>query len=90
MGPEVIIWSVAHRFDRVDIPINKQEGTGLNPVEIGDDVWIGQRVIIMPGIKVKSHSVIDAGSIVTKNVPEWAVIASVPAKVLRVRKEKRQ
>lgn len=50
MAPEVIIWSVTHRFDRVEVPINRQEGIGLRPVEIGDDVWIGQRVIIMPGV----------------------------------------
>jgi maltose O-acetyltransferase len=86
MGPEVIIWSVSHRFDKVDVPINQQEGTDMNPVEIGDDVWIGQRVIIMPGLKIGSHSVIGAGSIVTNDVPEWAVVAGVPARVIRMRK----
>jgi maltose O-acetyltransferase len=86
MGPEVAIWSVSHRFDRTDIPINRQSGTEPRPVEIGDDVWIGQRVIIMPGIKVGSHAVIGAGAIVTKDVPEWAVVAGVPAKVIRLRK----
>jgi maltose O-acetyltransferase len=86
MGPEVIIWTVAHRFGRVDVPINKQEGIGVRPVEIGDDIWIGQRVIIMPGLKIGSHAVIGAGSIVTKEVPEWAVVAGVPARVIRMRK----
>lgn len=86
MGPEVIIWSVSHRFDRVDIPINKQEGTEINPVEIGDDVWIGQRAIMMPGVKIGSHAVIGASAIVTKDVPEWAVVAGIPAKMVRMRK----
>lgn len=86
MGPEVIIWSVSHRFDRTDIPINRQGGTEPKPVEIGDDVWIGQRVIIMPGVKIGSHSVIGAGAIVTKDVPEWAVVAGIPAKIIRMRK----
>jgi maltose O-acetyltransferase len=86
MGPEVVIWSVMHRFDRVDLPINQQDGTDMRPVEIGDDVWVGQRVIIMPGVIIGSHSVIGAGSIVTNDVPEWSVVAGVPARVIRMRK----
>ncbi len=86
MGPEVIIWSVTHNFDRTDIPINQQEGTAQNPVQIGDDVWIGQRVIIMPGVKIGNHAVIGAGSIVTKDVPDWAVVGGAPAKTIKMRK----
>lgn len=86
MGPEVLIWTIGHRFDRTDIPINQQGSTEIKPVSIGDDVWIGQRVIIMPGVEICSHAVIGAGAIVTKDVPEWAVVAGVPAKVLRMRK----
>jgi maltose O-acetyltransferase len=86
MGPEVLIWTIGHRFDRTDIPINQQGSAEIRPVTIGDDVWIGQRVIIMPGVKVGSHAVIGAGAIVTKNVPEWAVVAGVPARVIRMRK----
>ena len=86
MAPEVVVWSVTHKFDRTDIPINKQEGTAHNPVVIGDDVWIGQRAMIMPGVKIGSHSVVGAGAVVTKDVPEWAVVAGVPAKVVRMRK----
>jgi len=86
MAPEVLIWSFAHSFDRTDIPINQQGNTDINPVTIGDDVWIGQRVIVMPGIKIGSHAIIGAGSIVTKNIPEWAIVAGIPAKIIRMRK----
>ena len=86
MGPEVIIWSVGHRFDRTDIPINQQGTTEQKPVKIGDDVWIGQRVIIMPGVKIEDHAVIGAGSIVTKDISAWSVVAGVPASVLKTRK----
>jgi len=86
MGPEVIIWSVSHRFDRLDVPMNQQGGSELRPVVIGDDVWIGQRVIIMPGLKIGNHAVIGAGSVVTKDVPEWAVVAGVPARLIKMRK----
>lgn len=77
-------YNKSHRFDRTDIPINRQLGTEPRPVEIGDDVWIGQRVIIMPGVKIGSHSVIGAGAIVSKDVPEWAVVARIPARIIRM------
>jgi maltose O-acetyltransferase len=82
MGPRVII---GHHLDKVDIPINQQEGTDCRPVEIADDVWIGQRAIIMPGLKIGSHTVIGAGSIVTEDVPEGAIVAGIPARVIRMR-----
>ena len=52
---------------------------------IGNDVWIGANVIIMPGIKVGTGAVIGAGSVVTKDIPEYAVVVGSPAKVLRYR-----
>ena len=85
MAPDVIIWTIGHSFDRTDIP-NKQGETAYTPVMIGDDVWIGQRAIIKPGTKVGSHAIIGAGSIVTKDVPEWAIVAGNPAKIIRMRK----
>ncbi len=56
-------------------------------VVIGDDVWIGGRVIILPGVHVGSHSIIGAGAVVTKDVPEWAIVAGNPAIVKKYRKE---
>ena len=55
------------------------------PVIIGDDVWIGGRVIILPGVTIGSHSIIAAGAVVTKDVPEWAIVGGTPAKVLKFR-----
>jgi len=75
MAPDVIIWTMGHAFDRTDIPINQQGATEIQPVTIGDDVWIGQRAIIKPGVTVGNHAIIGAGSIVTKDVPEWAIVA---------------
>ncbi len=86
VGPEVVIWTYTHDFDSVDKPINTQGQKGPCPVEIGDDVWIGQRVMILPGVRVGSHSVVGCGAVITRDVPEWAVVAGVPAKVIRMRK----
>ena len=56
-----------------------------NPVFIGNDVWIGCDVVVMPGVKIGDGAVIGANSVVTKDVPEFTVVAGSPAKVLRQR-----
>ena len=52
---------------------------------IGNDVWVGHKAIIMPGVKIGDGAIIGAGSMVTKDVPPYAIAAGVPAKVLRKR-----
>lgn len=85
-GPEVSILSGGHNFERTDIPMREQGATPRKPVVIGDDVWIGTRVIILPGIQIGSHSIIGAGSVVTKDIPEYAVVAGNPATIKKFRK----
>lgn len=53
---------------------------------IGDDVWIGTRAMILDGITIGSHAVVAAGAVVTKDIPEFAVVAGVPARVIKFRK----
>ena len=55
------------------------------PVYIGDDVWIGARVIILPGRKIGEGVIIGAGAVVTKDVPDYAVVGGNPAKVIKFR-----
>ena len=88
LGFENIILTSTHEADRVDINIMDQ-GMLSAPVFIGDDVWTGCRVVILPGVRIGSHAVIGAGSVVTKDVPDWAVAAGVPAKVIRDRRDDR-
>ena len=57
----------------------------IQRTKIGNDVWIGARAIVMPGIKIGDGAVVGAGSIVTKNVPEYSIVAGVPAKVIKKR-----
>lgn len=55
------------------------------PITIGNDVWIGTRVIIMDGVKIGDGAVIGANAVVTHDVPSYAVVAGVPAKVIKYR-----
>lgn len=85
MAPDVFIITSNHAFHSTEKPIIVQGQEDMRPVVIGDDVWIGTRVIILPGIKVGSHSIIGAGSVVTKDIPEWAIAAGNPARVIKYR-----
>ena len=84
MGPDVVIMAMSHAFDRVDIPVN-QQGSTEEKIVIGDDVWIGTRVIILPGVKIGNHTIIAAGSVVTKSCEPYSIIGGVPAKLIRKR-----
>ena len=84
MGPDVKIYSRNHNFDSMEIPIQRQ-GKKYYHTVIGNDVWIGANVIITAGCSVGNHVVIAAGAVVTKDVPDYAIVGGVPAKVLRIR-----
>ncbi len=85
MGAHCIIYSRNHKFDDTTTTMRGQGFQEEKPVVIGDDVWIGGRVIILPGVHVGSHSIIGAGAVVTKDVPEWAIVAGNPAIVKKYR-----
>lgn len=57
----------------------------LKRTSIGNDVWIGSRVIIMQGLNVGTGAVIGAGSVVTKDVPPYAIVAGCPARIIKYR-----
>lgn len=85
MGPEVLIYTVNHIFDRTDIPMIGQGISEKKPVIIEDDVWIGARVVILPGVRIGTGSVIGACSVVTKDIPQFAVAVGNPAIVKKYR-----
>lgn len=88
MGTDVIIITRNHRFDRTDIPMMEQGFEEERPVYIGNDVWIGDRVLILPGVHIGDGSIIAAGAVVTKDVPPYSIVAGVPARKIRDRFEK--
>jgi maltose O-acetyltransferase len=85
MGPFVFIAGENHNFSSREIPMRLQGYKKYPPVRIGDDVWIGTRAIILPGITIGKGAIIGAGAVVTKDVPPYAICAGNPARVIRYR-----
>lgn len=87
MGPEVVVYTCNHSTKRTDIPIQMQGYDELKPVTIEDDVWIGRRVIILPGVTIGKGSVIGAGAVVSKDIPPYSIAVGVPARPVKNRKD---
>ncbi|MCU0793181.1 MAG: hypothetical protein MUE42_10125 [Opitutaceae bacterium] len=75
-----------HGFADPDKPVFRQ-GITSKGIVLGDDVWIGAHATIVDGVKVGSHVIIAAGAVVTKDVPDYAIVGGNPARVIRMRKE---
>ena len=86
MGPDVIIYTQNHCTTNTEIPMRKQGMTELRPVIIEDDVWIGARVCILPGVTIGHGSVVGACAVVSKSIPPYSVAVGNPARVVKVRK----
>ncbi|HBQ63535.1 MAG TPA: acetyltransferase [Clostridiales bacterium] len=84
MAPDVMIFTQNHETSRLDIPMRLQTAP-KRPVVIGDDVWIGARVIILPGVRVGNGAILAAGAVVTRDVPDYAIIGGNPARVIKMR-----
>lgn len=87
VGPNCAILSGSHIFQDPDVLIVKQ-GTCDSGIAIGDDVWVGANVSILDGVKIGKGCVIGAGSVVTKDLPEYSIAYGNPARVQRKREKK--
>lgn len=90
MGPNCYILSRNHAFSRLDIPMRLQGYTESSEPIIGDDVWIGRDVLVLPGRVIASHSIIGARCVLTRNFPEWSIVGGNPGKLIRCRKNSTQ
>ncbi len=88
LGPDVVLISYNHEYSDTNRPMRIQGASVSRPITIGDDVWIGMRAMIMPGVTIGSHSIIAAGSVVTRDVPEWAIVGGNTAKIIKYRTAK--
>jgi len=97
IGDDCIIGPAQHPVDWLSTTsfpyIDNAFGLGLNtldfpviqPLQIGNDVWVGARVCIMGGIKVQHGAIVAMGAVVTKDVPPYAIVGGTPAKVIKYR-----
>lgn len=93
-APQVTIWESLHDARRITSFYILSEFFGDNfkrdiiskgPIQIGNDVWIGTRAVILSGVTIGDGAVIGSGSIVTKDVPPYTIVGGIPAKVLKPR-----
>jgi acetyltransferase-like isoleucine patch superfamily enzyme len=85
IAPHVSILSRMHAFDRTDVPISQQGYSEELEVIISDDVWIGRNAVVLPGVTIGRGAIVGAGAVVTRSVPDFAIVAGVPAKIIRFR-----
>ena len=80
IGPNTLITTVGHPLT----PMGRRQHLGIaKPVRIGNDVWIGGNVTILPGVTIGNNVVVAAGAVVTKDIPDNALVGGVPAKLIR-------
>lgn len=83
LGPNVVLTTATHSQDyRIRNHDGESDIMGA-PIVLEDDVWIGANVTVMPGVTIGKHSIVGAGSVVTKDVPPDVVVAGVPAKIIK-------
>ena len=87
MAGDVLFQGGGHKFDNPDVPLSEQGALPDSSLEVCEDVWIGSRVIVLPGcMRIGAHSIIGAGAVVTHDIPDYAIVGGNPAKVIRMRK----
>lgn len=85
IGPRLTMIAENHNFADTSLPMSRQ-GVNNRGIVIGSDVWIGACVTILDGVVIGDHAIIAAGAVVTRDVPSYAIVAGVPARLLRSRK----
>lgn len=89
LGYNVNLVSVNHTYTNPTVPIMKQGITG-KPVVIEDDVWVGANAVILPGVTLHRGAIVGANAVVTKDVPAYAIVGGVPAKLIKYRFRKKE
>lgn len=85
MAPGCGFSPYGHRFEDITRPIREQGIESRGDIVIEDDVWLGLGVYVMDGVRIGRGAVIGAGSVVTRDIPAYAVAAGAPARVIRTR-----
>ena len=87
IGPKAYLGGSQYHTQRHDVPIARQGHDPRGGVDVGPGAWIGAAAVILDGINIGAHAIVAAGAVVTRHVPAYAVVAGVPARVMRDRRE---
>lgn len=82
IAQNVVLSGLNHRYDNLSIPIHQQEVV-TKKIIIEDEVWIAANSVITAGVRIGKHAVVAGGSIVTKDVPPYTVVAGNPARIIK-------
>lgn len=85
IGPYAYLGGASYHHDRLDIPISRQGQDLKGGIEIGYGAWIGARAVIMDGVRIGRDAIVATNAVVNKDVPDYAIVAGVPARVIRSR-----
>ena len=80
IGPNVQLLTPTHPLDR---DLRQAKWEAARPITIGDNVWLGGGAIVLPGVTIGAHTVVGAGSVVTRDLPAEVVAVGNPARVVR-------
>ena len=86
MAPRCALIADNHNFSDLTQPMNTQ-GTEAGRIVVGNDVWLGYGVIILPGVTVGDGAICAAGAVVTKDVPPYGIVGGNPARLIKMRGE---
>jgi len=84
IAPRVSLHAENHNFAELGRPI-KEQGVTRAPITIEDDCWIASHAVILAGVRIGRGAIVSAGSVVTRDVPPYAIVGGVPARMLRSR-----
>lgn len=82
MAQHVVISGLNHGYADIDVPPSDQPVV-TSKITVCDDVWIGANSVITAGVRIGKHAVVGGGSVVTKDVPDYAIVAGNPAKLIK-------
>lgn len=87
IGPYAVIGTMSYHFDRLDIPITQQGQNLKGGVKVREGAWIGARAVILDGVTIGRGAIVGTSAVVTTEVADYAVVAGIPARVIRYRND---
>ena len=83
LGPQCLHFGHAHAYENITLPISQQGINRIAPVTIGRETWLGENVLVLPGVTIGKHCVIGANSVVNTSIPDYSVAVGAPARAIK-------